>query len=236
MIKNYLIVVLVFLSAGACAQNLQLHYDFGKDRKYFTSTVEMFKTDKWGSTFLFIDMDYNVGDVKGVSLAYWEIARGINLGKESPFAFHVEYNGGFGQYTDEDLGTTLAYPINDCWLTGLDYNYNNSDYTGGFTVQVLYKYIRGKNDVSFQLTGVWYLNLLKNKVSLSGFADFWREDNRFFSGDKIVKTTFVFQSEPQFWYNFTDHFSFGSEIELGYNFAPVKGFRVNPTLGAKWTF
>ena len=71
------------------AQNLQLHYDFGKDRKHLTSTVEMFKPDKWGSTFFFVDMDYGVGNVKGVSLAYFEIARSFNIGK-GPLAAHIE--------------------------------------------------------------------------------------------------------------------------------------------------
>lgn len=28
----------------------------------------------------------------------------------------------------------------------------------------------------------------------------------------------------------------GTEIEIGCNFGSVEGFRVNPTLGAKWTF
>ncbi|HYX09999.1 MAG TPA: DUF5020 family protein, partial [Bacteroidales bacterium] len=53
--KKILIVCLLglfYLVAGA--QNIQLHYDFGKDRKYLTSTVEMFKPDQWGSTFFFI--------------------------------------------------------------------------------------------------------------------------------------------------------------------------------------
>ena len=77
------------------AQNLQLHYDFGKGRQYLTSTVEMFKPDKHGSTFFFVDMDYDLSDAK-VKLAYWEIARDLKFWK-APFAFHTEYNGGFGQ-------------------------------------------------------------------------------------------------------------------------------------------
>ena len=50
------------------------------------------------------------------------------------------------------------------------------DFSKGFTLQVLYKYIRGKHDLSFQLTGVWYWNLFNEKLSFTGFADFWRED------------------------------------------------------------
>jgi hypothetical protein len=41
------------------AQNIQQHYDFGKDRDYFTTTLEMFKPDEYGSTYFFVDFDYN---------------------------------------------------------------------------------------------------------------------------------------------------------------------------------
>ena len=233
MKQRLLTFSLLLLLISASAQNIQLHYDFGKDRKYPTSTVEMFKTDKLGSTFFFVDMDYDVSGVEGVSTAYWEIARSFNLGK-TPLAAHAEYNGGFGQYVAPDYNG--AFQINDAWLAGLDYNYNNADFTRGFTLQLLYKYIRGKHDASFQLTGVWYMDFFNRKVTFSGFADFWREDPEFLTETSSEVTQFVFQSEPQLWYNFTKNFSLGSELELGYNFVPVKGFRLNPTLGAKWTF
>ena len=38
------------------AQNIQIHYDIG--REAVTSTVEMFRPDGGGSTFFFIDFDY----------------------------------------------------------------------------------------------------------------------------------------------------------------------------------
>lgn len=172
-------------------------------------------------------MDYGYPGVEGVSLAYWEIARAFNLGK-SPFAAHIEYNGGF-------LQAGIPIQINDAYLGGIEYNWNAKDFSRGFTLQVLYKTIRGKNNTSFQLTGVWYLNLCKDKVSLSGFADFWKEDNIFADGSV---TKFVFLSEPQFWYNFNKNMSVGSEVELGYNFTGnyTKGFHVCPTAAVKYTF
>ena len=66
------LIAAIALSMGlyeANAQNVQLHYDMG--RGCTTSTVEMFKADDGGSTFFFVDMDYN----PKVSGAYWEIAR-----------------------------------------------------------------------------------------------------------------------------------------------------------------
>jgi len=218
------IIVLIFTQARG--QNLQLHYDMGEGRGYFTSTVEMFRPDKLGSTFFFIDMDYNSGDIKGVSLAYWEIARAIKLG-QTPYSFHVEYNGGFFQY---EPGS--SFQIDDSWLGGVERSWNSSDFSRGITLQSLYKYIREKHDASFQLTAVWYWNFLDNKVSFCGFADWWREDSYFDS--KLTK--FVFQAEPQLWYNISGNFAFGTEVEVDVNFAGMKGLHVMPTAGVKATF
>lgn len=233
MKRSLLIVTLILLFFVGEAQNLQLHYDFGKDRKYPTSTFEYFNADKYGNTFLFVDMDYNVGDVKGVSSAYWEIARSLSFWK-GPLAAHIEYNGGFLQWKQDSIGG--AVQIDDAWLAGVEYIYNDENFTKGVTLQVLYKYIRDKHNASFQITGVWYLNFLKNKMTFSGFADFWREDNVFTEDNLISETKYVFMTEPQLWYNFTKHFSLGSEFELSSNFAGVKGFQANPTVGMKWTF
>jgi hypothetical protein len=224
----------LFAISAVKAQNLQVHYDFGKTRKLVTSTVEMYKPDKWGSTFFFIDMNYDPDNGKTMSLAYWEIARGIKLGK-SPFAAHIEYNGGFGEF---NLGSSYgAYQINDAWLTGLEYNFNNADFTRGISFQVLYKYIRDKQNASFQLTTVWYMHLLNKKLTFDGFADFWREDNTFSNSDATVtKTKYVFLTEPQIWYNVTENLSFGSEIETSVNFSGNEGFMINPTLAGKWKF
>lgn len=229
MKRIFLVATVVLFAWCAGAQNVQLHYDLGKDRSYLTSTVEMFKPDKYGSTFFFIDMDYGVGGVEGVSLAYWEIARGLKFW-ESPFELHLEYNGGFGQFKATPFNG--AYQISDAWLFGGNYTWNTADFSKIFTLQAMYKNIRGKNDVSFQLTGVWTIQMLKNKLTFNGFADFWREDNVF----GAQSTDFVFLSEPQLWYNLNKNFSVGSEVELSSNFAGHKGFMVNPTVAAKWTF
>ena len=72
--KKVLLIALLFLSLPIMAQNVQLHYDFGRSlyndldktaesngRAALTTTVEMFRPDKFGSTFFFVDMDYNKG-------------------------------------------------------------------------------------------------------------------------------------------------------------------------------
>lgn len=226
MRRVILVMLLLSVFTIVRSQNLQLHYDMGKGRQYFSSTVEMFRPDKLGNTFFFIDMDYNAGDVKGVSLAYLEIARAIKLG-QIPYLFHIEYNGGFFQYASGS-----SFQIDDSWLCGVERSWDSPDFSKGITLQALYKYIRAKHDLSFQLTSVWYWNFFKDKVSFCGFADWWREDSYF--DDEVTK--FVFQAEPQLWYNISKNFAFGTEMEVGVNFGGLKGLHVMPTAGVKATF
>ncbi|HLP04883.1 MAG TPA: DUF5020 family protein [Paludibacter sp.] len=224
--KKYIVLVLLAFPLGLKAQNLQLLYDFGSDRNYVTSTLEMFKPDKWGSTFYFVDFYYDFGPEKHPSGAYMEIARSLQFWKGS-LAAHVEYNGGLGTFPT-GIGQ-MAFPINNAWLLGADYNMHNADFTKVLTLQAMFKHIVGKQE-SAQLTAVWGLHFFKRKLSFTGFADFWLEDN-------AAKTTStVFLTQPQLWYNFTDHLSVGTEVEFANNFAETQGFMVRPRLAVKWGF
>lgn len=233
--KKLFLFAFILLSVGAgkvMAQNIQLHYDLGRalyksldERPWVTTTVEMFKADKWGSTYFFVDMDYTD---KGVSSAYWEISRELKFWK-APISAHVEYNGG------------LKY-VNNAFLGGATYSWNSSDFSKVFGVQVLYKYIQ-KNEKphNFQLTGTWTLNFCKEKFTFSGFADFWREKHFDADGNNH---DFVFVSEPQFWVNLNKfkhvnkdlNLSVGTEWELSTDFADRNGFYFIPTLAMKWSF
>lgn len=230
--KKFLVLLFLISSLTTLkAQNIQLHYNMGDGHTGLWNHIEMFKPDKYGSSFFFVDMNYGEGGVHGMSMAYWEISRALKFWK-SPFAVHVEYDGGFGQFkTSSPLNG--AYQINDAWLLGGEYTWNTADFSKVFTLQALYKTIRDKNTSSFQLTGVWTVQMAKNKVTFSGFADFWREDNFKDSGDM---TKFVFLSKPQLWYNFTPHLSVGTEEDISANFSGHRGFMINPNLSAKWTF
>lgn len=212
------------------AQNLQLHYDLGEGRKFVTSTVEMFRPDKYGSTFFFIDMDYS-SDARnvdnGVSLAYWEIARAFKWSENQKIQPRVEYNGGVFKL-DSDLPWV---PIENCWLAGIERTWASADFSKILTLQANFKHIKNKEDASFQLTAVWTVNFFDNKMSFLGFADFWKEE--MFWG--ATTTDFRFLTEPQLWYNFCPNFSAGTEIELSNNFVGDKFF-VSPTLAVKYTF
>ena len=227
MKKILLVLVVGIFALGAFAQNVQVHYDFGKDRKLITSTVEMFRPDKHGSTFFFVDMDYSsdARDVdNGFSLAYWEIARAFKWTENQKFMPRVEYNGGILKLD----GNAPFVPIENCWLAGIERTWASADFSKILTLQANYKNIKDKEDAAFQLTAVWVVQMLENKLTFTGFADFWKEE--MFWG-----TDYRFLTEPQLWYNFCPNFAIGTEIELSNNFAK-DGFQVNPTVAAKWTF
>jgi hypothetical protein len=229
--KKFILSIFLLSTLAVKAQtNLQVHYDFGEGRKYITSTLEMFKPDKWGNTYYFVDFDYNYDNKNHPSLAYMEIARCLKFWN-GPLSAQIEYDGGLYTYKNA-LGVNLYAPINSAWLFGLDYGMNNPDFTKTLNLKALYKHIIGKQE-SVQFTAVWGLQLLKKKLSFDGFADFWFEDNTNINGSK---TSTVFISEPQIWYNFTEHFSIGSEVEFATNFSGNEGLTVCPTLGVKWTF
>ncbi len=231
-----ILIVLAFAAIAVTtnAQNIQLHYDLGEGREFFTTTVEMFKPDSWGSTFFFIDMDYSAETRNidnGISLAYWEIARAFKWNETQTIMPRVEFNGGILKLTGDN---SPFIPIENVWIAGIERTWASADFSKIFTLQTNYKYIQAKENASFQLTGVWVIQMLENKLTFTGFTDFWRE-RMDWDLDGISDTNFRFLAEPQLWYNFNKNFALGTEIELSSNFI-AKGFEVMPTIGAKVTF
>ena len=226
MKKSLLVFAALMVGTFAKAQtNAQILYDFGSDRKYVTLTLEMFKADKWGSTYFFVDHDFNYDKMvvgsKNISQGgtYTEISRALNFWQNSKmknWSLHVEYNGGI----------TKNYPINNAWLFGVEY----------FMHDKSFKNIFGLKGLNF-----------------SGFADFWWENHTSMldkhgdakvdeNGEVIYKNEHtVFTTEPQLWYNVGQHFgcenlSVGGEVEISHNFGSNAGWMVRPCLGVKWDF
>jgi hypothetical protein len=228
------LVLMPFLCKG---QNLQMHYDFGEERKFFTATLEMFKPDTLGSTFWFVDFDFNLpGSPRSMSAAYWEIAREFyipGLRKNPAFdqlTFHIEYNDGFTAY--KISGDTLgAASYNRVFLTGFSHPVKIGQLI--LTTQWLARLPRGMKTPDFQFTTVWFQPIFRGKILLTGFADLW-------SQDKVTdrdKKELVFQTEPQIWYLLTTHIALGGEMEISKNF-PVgpNEWEFMPTLGFRWEF
>ena len=230
-IWTILTLLLISMTPKVVAQNVQLHYDFG--RNAVTTTVETFRPDGGGSTFFFVDMDYT----PKVSGAYWEIAREFCFWQDSKvnwLSVHVEYNGGLN---------TVAGSFNNAILGGLTYSGHSKDWSKTWSLTASYKAIpgtiglNGERQVNnFQITGVWNLDFFDHWLSFNGFADFWREA-RPWQG-----TEYIFIAEPQLWVNLNKikgwdkiNLSLGTEVELSSNFVQ-KGFSIMPTIAAKWIF
>lgn len=235
--KKLILILLFAVPIKLVAQNLQLHYDFGEDRKFFTATLEMFRPDTLGSTFWFIDFDFDFpGSPRSMSAAYWEISRDFyipGLKKIHPFeqlGFHLEYNDGFTAFKDtsEYIG---AASYNSVFLTGLSYPVNIGNVT--ITTQLLCRMPRGMDAPDFQFTLVWFQYLFKGRILFTGFLDLWSQDKIADSDTKEL----VFQTEPQLWYMVTSKIAVGGEMEISRNF-PVgpNEWEFMPTLAFRWEF
>lgn len=230
-IAGLLALVLALVPVCAGGQNIQLHYDLG--RNSVTSTIEMFRADGGGSTFFFVDFDYN----PKVTGAYFEISRELCFWQDTDLSWlsaHLEYNGGLN---------TAAGSFNNAWLGGITYSGHSADWSKTWSLSAMYKAIPGTVDLlgraqahNFQITGVWNLDFFNHWFSFNGFFDFWKEA-RPWQG-----TEYIFVSEPQLWVNLRNlkgwekiNLSLGTELEISANFVD-KGFHIMPTVAAKWAF
>ena len=230
--KLFLFTLSLVAFASLNAQNLQLHFDprhafYGDDvaaKNYLTATFEMFKPDAWGSTFVFVDFDFN-GDKRNIGLVYAEIARAFKI-KDFALMPHLEYNGG--------LGTGFSIPSS--YLAGAQYPFKLGNFfMGTYLAYKLNAFTELSHDVQWTLT--WNSAFPNSKVSLGGFLDLWTENKNRATGEGGKKL--ILLSEPQVWYNFTPNFAIGSEIELSYNFVNAfaeSKFYAVPTLATKWNF
>jgi hypothetical protein len=233
----------------AAAQNLQVHYDFGRriysseeaTRQNVTLTFEQFRPDAAGSWFWFIDLDMYHDGMKG---AYTEISREFTFyqsdasagkGWGHDWAAHVELDAGETTFRSGGLGARFQ----NAALVGPAWNGHTRDYRTTWSLQAMYKqyFKRGSSPAyaSAQLTGVWSWTSANAHWTTSGYVDLWRGRQTNGHGQLIV------MSEPQGWYHITPHCWVGTEVELSNNFVqPEDGssrtFYVNPTLAVKWNF
>jgi hypothetical protein len=235
--RKIITLIIIALPLNSWAQNLQLHYDFGKERKFYTATLEMFKPDTLGSTFWFVDFDFNFpGSPRSMSSAYWEISRDFYIPwlKKLPafekLGFHIEYNDGFTAFKDSDSYMGVA-SYNNVFLTGFSYPVKIGPVE--FTAQGLLRMPRGMDVPDFQITLVWFNLLFHNKLLFTGFIDLWSQDKLLYPDSKEL----VFQTEPQLWYLVRPKIGLGGEAEISKNF-PVgpHAWQINPTLAFRWEF
>lgn len=225
MTKKLQLFFFLLLTGITFCQNLQVHYDMGKDRHYITSTIEMFKPDEYGSTYFFVDMDYDRSGNKSVSLSYWEIARYVSLPFVPGLSATVQYNDGM----IHNNKLNMDFPLGHVWLAGFSYPINLGFVT--LNTDILYRadYL-SESKANAQLTTVWFVPFVNGKINFTGFMDIW-------STKAGGKNKFVVLTEPQIWYNITNHLAVGGEVEISNNFMPGENsVIVNPTVACKWNF
>ncbi|MBN1790584.1 MAG: DUF5020 family protein [Bacteroidales bacterium] len=235
--KKPIVLLLILAPLIARAQNFQLHYDFGEDRRFWTATFEMFRPDTLGSTFWFVDLDFDFpGKPRSMSAAYLEFSRDFyipGLRKNPAFdqlTLHIEYNDGFMAY--RDTGNYMgAASFNNIFLTGFSHPLKIGRLV--LTTQWLCRISRGMDVPDFQFTAVWFQPVFKGRGLLTGFVDVWSQDRL----DDPEKKELVFQTEPQFWYLLTPKIALGGEVEINRNFpfGPAE-WKILPTLGFRWEF
>jgi len=229
-----LLTVFLFLLANeADGQylNIQHHLDFGKDRHYFTNTLEGLAFDKNGAWFGFIDVDHRSARSgsathdwqPGAQLIYFEInryfslSRLIHLKQVSSWDFTLQYN-------DSDAGF-IPY----AYLFGLSWNNIFSPFLDAH-VEFLFRQEEHQKP-GWQFTGVWFKTwqFLKTDWQFLGYSDWWKNDAGKF-----------FMAEPQLVFNLKNlglgkRFWFGTEWEI--NIGEKSSYNsINPTLFLRYDF
>ncbi len=116
--KKVFFIAMAFIAAiSTNAQNIQLHYDFGRHlysdeeggRQDMTVTLEQFKADKWGSWFYFVDIDFSSKFTEG---AYTEISSTTEVLTASVASSSQPFSVPHG--TDTALTSPKHTPCNSC--------------------------------------------------------------------------------------------------------------------------
>lgn len=220
------IALLVYTSISA--QNLQLHYDTrgwiegdNPSGNIMTTTFEFLKDDKWGSTFMFVDLDIHFNS-NTLGLAYLEIARDQYI-KGFPLAAHIEYNGGMMK------GVSIPH----AYLAGLSHILPVGKFF--FKSYVAYR-LNQYDHVSHdgQLALVWGGKLFDDRIGIEGFFYIWSSNKDRSKG--VGGKRLIFLSEPQIWYYaIKDTFAVGTEVEVSNNLYGTE-LKCYPTLAVKYIF
>jgi hypothetical protein len=221
-----LTLTLIFTTISFAAEaslfvNGQLHRDF--DREIYTSTVEIFGLDGWGSTFFFTDFDF---DSAGQTVSYFELSRNllIKRTKLGGLNLSLQFNDGVAAF--DDAAGQKSVPRT--WLAGPAI----ADIKLGpvtCEVQALYRQ-EFASDPGWQLTTVWFWPIAKTPFEFLGYFD-W-------NSNEYGHNPTSFQAEPQLQYRYK-HMAVGSEVEISRNFQGAftkddgfefKKWYVHPTL------
>ncbi len=235
MRRTFTTLALILISVLLFSQNLQLHYDFTRraqdshNQNYLTSTFEMFRPDSMGSTFWFVDVDFN-GKSNEPSLLYFEVMRDLTF-KGIPIGLHVEYNGGFMQNQNgSGLGTNFPH----VGIVGLSGSIKLKKGSAGYYLAYRFDNAAQKHS-DIQLTFTWFFPFANGKMAFTGFTDFWTQESISANNNKTERKI-IFLTEPQLWYNITSKLAAGGELEISKNFVfGTDDFKFFPTVALKYS-
>ena len=233
-------VACLFVCTAKAQVNLQVMHDFDAP---FT-TVEMYKGDKWGDTYFFIDHYYRREDVGGRTQfgvdSYYEFERGLNFWHDTrlrDFSLHLEFDFRNFGYVGHANGMAC---VGGRWAL------HNADFSRTATVALMYDHYIGDGsaDIPLKFTATWtVMNLLGlHGLTFDGFLDVWGNDTEYLdasTGD-IDHAHFSVHAQPQLWMGLSaigiPNLHLGGEVVLGYNHRGTRGFLCIPCLGIKWAF
>ncbi|MCB9367015.1 MAG: DUF5020 family protein [Calditrichaeota bacterium] len=201
MIKFVLCLLIAAAAQAADTYvNGQLHRDF--DREVFTSTVEVWSGDKFGSTFFFADFDFGS---TGETQSYFEISRHLAFAKlgKSDLNATLQYNDGVTG-VDAVGGKLIPRTV----LGGLALTELRAG-NAVFEVQALLRQ-EFASEIGWQFTGVWFWPIPKSSFEFLGYVD-WNTN-------KYQNQPISVQAEPQFQFR-KKQIAVGTEWELSRNFA-----------------
>ncbi|GBD93471.1 hypothetical protein BMS3Abin05_01054 [bacterium BMS3Abin05] len=230
-------IILTFLILGISINsqaqylNIQQHADFGKERHYFTTTLEGLGFDGWGSWFGFIDADHrsltsHTGSSDwqfGVQFVYFELNRYFNLSKILPGKVFQNLEVTI-QYNDSP-----ASFIQPAYLAGITWDNLFPKYLYAHLEFLLRK--EEQQRLAWQITGVWSkeFHLKQTLWSFQGYFDYWANDAGLW-----------WMSEPQLLINLqplgiSKRLWMGTEWEL--NWSQNGSYnQINPTLFLRYDF
>jgi hypothetical protein len=184
--------------------NLQLHRDF--HREIFTSTIEIFEQDRYGTTFFFTDNDFGG---KGEQGSYFEISRNLAVyrARRGTLNGSLQFNDGVLAGDGIAADGTQIKQIPRTVLGGLTF----SDIRYGAASIELQALVRQEfaADLGWQLTGVWFYPIPRSRFEFLGYVD-WN------SNATNNQPTSV-QAEPQLQYRYRNY-AVGTELEISRNF------------------
>lgn len=179
--------------------NLQLHRDI--HRELFTSTIEIFEQDRYGTTFFFTDFDFGSS---GQQANYFEIARhfAVYRTRGAVWNLSLQYNDGVLP-TDAEFGKGIPRTV----LGGIAF----SELRVGPMSLELQMLARQEfaADLGWQLTAVWYCPIRKTALEFLGYVDV--------NSNKTGDQPNSLQAEPQLQYR-RGIWAVGTELEISRNF------------------